>query len=46
MSEQNSIPMTITSEDIRNRIYTIRDVQVMSDSDLAVLYGVETKALN
>lgn len=46
MSEQTSVPMTITSDDIRNKIYTTRGVQVMSDSDLAVLYGVETKALN
>lgn len=46
MSEQNSIPMTITSEDIRNRIYTIRDVQVMLDSDLAAIYGYETKNFN
>ena len=46
MSEQNSIPMTITSEDIRNRIYTIRDVQVMLDSNLAAIYGYETKNFN
>ncbi len=32
--------------DIRERIYTIRGVQVMLDSDLARLYGVETKILN
>ena len=31
---------------IQNRIYTIRDLQVMIDSDLAELYGVETKVLN
>lgn len=32
--------------DIRNLIYTVRGMQVMLDSDLASLYGVETKALN
>ena len=32
--------------DIKNLIYTVRGEQVMLDSDLAVLYGVETKALN
>lgn len=32
--------------DIRNLIYTVRGTQVMLDSDLARLYGVETKALN
>ena len=38
--------MAISSDNIRDRIYTIRGVQVMLDSDLATLYGVETKALN
>lgn len=32
--------------EIRNLIYTIRDKQVMLDSDLAALYQVETKNLN
>lgn len=31
---------------IKNMIYTVRGEQVMLDSDLAELYGVETKALN
>jgi len=31
---------------IRDRIYSIRGYQVMLDSDLAELYGVETKRLN
>ncbi len=31
---------------IQSRIFTIRGVQVMLDSDLAALYGVGTKALN
>jgi len=34
------------NEDIQRRIYTIRNVQVMLDSDLAKLYAVETKVLN
>jgi len=38
MSEQNSVPMTIASDNIRERIYTICGVQVVLDS--------ETKALN
>ena len=33
-------------EGIRERIYSIRGYQVMLDSDLAELYGVETKVLN
>jgi hypothetical protein len=31
---------------IQNKIFTLRDVQVMLDADLAELYGVETKQLN
>ena len=33
-------------ENIRSKIYTIRGVKVMLDFDLAVLYGVETRAIN
>jgi len=33
-------------EDIQSRIYTIREVQVMIDRDLAELYSVETRVLN
>lgn len=36
----------IVLENIENKIYTIRDIQVMIDSDLAQLYQVETKQLN
>ena len=36
----------LSCEDIKNRIYTIRGVQVMLDSDLATLYQVETFNLN
>lgn len=32
--------------EIENRIHTIRGIQVMLDSDLAVLYGTETKFIN
>jgi hypothetical protein len=39
--EQNLIKSEIDS-----RIFTIRGMQVMLDSDLAKLYNVETKALN
>lgn len=31
---------------IENKIFTIRGVPVMLDSDLALLYGVETKRIN
>jgi len=33
-------------DDIQKRIYSIRNVQVMLDEDLSVLYGVETRVLN
>ena len=36
----------IKLENIQNRIYTIRGMQVMIDEDLAQMYGVETKYLN
>ena len=36
----------ISSDRIQNRIYTVRGLQVMLDSDLAILYGVEIKRLN
>ena len=36
----------IDDMDIRDKIYTVRGIQVMIDRDLAALYGVETKVLN
>jgi len=36
----------IEKQEIENRIFTIRGLQVMLDSHLAELYGVETKILN
>lgn len=40
-------PIALSSgTQIKDMIYTVRDQQVMLDSDLAKLYGVETKALN
>jgi len=38
--------MIIKQQDIENRIFTIRGVQVMIDSHLAELYNVENKRLN
>ena len=35
-----------SKETIQNKIYTVRTMQVMLDSDLAELYQVETKQLN
>jgi len=36
----------IKTEDIQNKIYSLRKNQVMIDRDLAELYGVKTKVLN
>ncbi|MFW5705271.1 MAG: ORF6N domain-containing protein, partial [Nanoarchaeota archaeon] len=36
----------IVTEEIENKIFTIRGVQVMIDRDLAELYQVETRVLN
>lgn len=45
MSEPRvTIPVKVAK--ISNLIYTVRGMQVMLDSDLAMLYGVETKVLN
>ena len=40
------IPGLSDSRDIKSMIYVVRGQQVMLDSDLAELYGVETKAFN
>lgn len=36
----------LTPQNIKDKIHTIRNVQVMLDKDLAELYGVETKRVN
>lgn len=38
--------ISLSADTIKNRIYTIRGMQVMLDADLAELYNVETGALN
>jgi hypothetical protein len=40
------VPVIVPVNNIRNLIYTIRERQVMVDSDLAMLYQVETKVFN
>ena len=46
MSHETDRNEMIRFDDIKNKIFTIRGVQVMLDSDLAKLYAVETKVLN
>lgn len=43
---KKSIDTALTRQVIENRIFTIRNLPVMIDRDLAELYGVETKRLN
>ena len=45
---QTAIPSKkhLTAGAIQSKIFTIRNLQVMLDEDLATLYGVETKRLN
>ncbi len=38
--------LTVNNKNITNMIYEIRGKQVMLDSDLAILYNVETKRIN
>ena len=38
--------IVISEQNIQNKIYAIRGMQVMLDKDLAELYGVETRAIN
>jgi hypothetical protein len=38
--------MELIIEDIHNKIFTVRGIQVMLDSDLAKLYTIETKTFN
>ncbi len=45
MAEDNNL-VIIEEKDIQSMIYTFRGKQVMVDSDLAMLYQVETKNLN
>lgn len=46
MKKSNDSLILYDSRSIQQKIYTIRDVQVMLDSDLAKFYNVETKQLN
>jgi hypothetical protein len=38
--------LIVSEQNIQSRIYTIRGVQVMLDSDLASMYHIETKTFN
>ena len=42
----NNLNTTLQESNIKSKIYTIRGVQVMLDSDLAEIYGYTTKRFN
>lgn len=46
MDKQEIVPIVTEIKDIERLVYVIRGKQVMLDSDLAMLYQVETKNLN
>ena len=46
MDRNNLLLTPTTADDIKTKIYTIRGQQVMLDSDLAEIYGYETKNFN
>lgn len=46
MSKSTSNEITIADDAVMSRIYLVRGHKVMLDSDLAMLYGVETRVLN
>lgn len=45
MDEKNEI-MIVDEQSLKDKIYVIRGQQVMLDSDLAEIYGYETKNFN
>ena len=48
MSDNTNVPVIVENTDdrIENLIHYVRGQQIMIDSDLAMLYNVETKRLN
>lgn len=46
MADETQTALTAAGQQVERRIYTVRGLNVMLDSDLAELYGVETAALN
>ncbi|MFA7370056.1 MAG: ORF6N domain-containing protein [Kiritimatiellales bacterium] len=46
MANKETSAIVIREENLRNFIYQVRGQEVMLDSDLAGLYGVETKVFN
>ncbi len=45
-SQAVRLPKTLNTNDLKEKVYTLRNVQVMLDFDLAEIYGYEVRALN
>lgn len=45
-SQAVRLPKTLNTNDLKEKVYTLRNVQVMLDFDLAEIYGYEVKRLN
>ena len=46
MADETQTALTAAGQEVERRIYTVRGLNVMLDSDLAELYGVQTAVLN
>ena len=46
MGSNLNVPEIVDTTSLRSFIHTVRDIQVMIDSDLATFYGVEPRRLN
>lgn len=46
IEKRNKILPDVTSEDVEERVLVLRNQRVLIDSDVAELYGIETKRVN
>ena len=46
IEKRNKILLDVTSEDVEERVLVLRNQRVLIDSDVAELYGIETKRVN
>jgi len=45
-TEPTQTEVILLETDVQSQIYNIRGLNIMLDSDLATLYGIDTKVLN
>jgi len=46
MQDSSELSITLSKHEIRHKIFTIRNSQVMIDNDLAALFNVSVKRMN